>query len=65
MRLRELVDRVIADGVITPEEHRELTRAVTEDPEISSEEREEIARLADMIARGEVRVVRASPDAPS
>lgn len=57
MRLREFVDRIIADGVITPRERHELWRRVTEDPAISDEERVEIGRLKDMIDRGEILVL--------
>lgn len=57
MRLRELVDRIVEDGRITPEEREELTRAVTEDPALSDEERDELLRLKEMIDRGEVVIV--------
>ena len=56
MGLRDLVDRICADGVVTETERLELEQAVTEDPDLSDEEREQIARLRDLIARGEVRV---------
>ena len=57
MRLRQLVDRIVADGVITPEERDEICRAVAEDPELTDEERFEVARITEMIERGEVVLV--------
>ena len=56
MGLRDLVDRICADGVVTESERLELERAVTEDPDLSDEEREQIGRLKDLIARGEIRL---------
>jgi polyhydroxyalkanoate synthesis regulator phasin len=55
MKLRELVDRVVADGVITPEEHKEIVDLVCADPALSEEERGELGRLREMIDNGTVR----------
>ena len=56
VRVKELVDRIVADGVITIEERAELVQAICEDPELSAEEREQVERVKGMIERGEVRL---------
>jgi hypothetical protein len=58
MGVRDLVDRIVADGVVTEAERLELERTVCEDPDLSDEEREQIVRLRDLIARGEVSISR-------
>ena len=58
MKLRELVDRIVADGIITFEERAELCRVVAEDPALTDDERVQIGRITEMIERGEVTVVR-------
>jgi hypothetical protein len=55
MTLKELVDRVVADGIITPEEHQEIVDKVCSDPEVTMEERRELARLRELIDSGAVR----------
>jgi hypothetical protein len=54
MRLSELVDRIVADGRLTRAERVELERAVCEDPELSDDERMQIQRITEMIARGDL-----------
>jgi len=55
MKLRELIDRVVADGIITPDEHRQIVDAVCDDPAVSEEERTELARIRQLIDEGKVR----------
>ena len=51
-RIRDLVDRIVADRHLTRDERRQLEAAVTEDPDLSQEERDEIARVVRMIESG-------------
>jgi hypothetical protein len=59
--LKEIVDRVVADGIITPDEHQEIVEKVCTDPEVTMEERRELARLRELIDSGAVRFA-AGPD---
>lgn len=55
--IKDLVDRIIADGVITRAEQRLLNNAILKDGQIDPAEKEQIERLFDMIYRGEIRAV--------
>ena len=57
MRIRSIVNRIIADGVVTRSERAELVHAVAEDPELTEEERLEVGRLVELIRNGDVRLV--------
>ena len=65
MRIKALVDRIVADGRITREEREELHRAVCEDPELSAEEREQIGRIVRLIESGLVRLDDADAESAS
>lgn len=57
MRIRSIVNRIIADGIVTRTERAELVHAVAEDPELTEEERLEVGRLVELIRNGDVRLV--------
>lgn len=61
MTLRELVDQIVVDGFFTAAERDELERAVTADPELSDEERTQIARIVGLIQSGELTCVAEAP----
>ncbi len=48
-RLRELIDHVIADGVITHAEYDRIMHIVTEDGHIDNQERAMIRQIQEMI----------------
>ena len=56
MSIKKLVDRIIEDGVITKAEYEEFLRKVKEDDKIDQEESKQIARLREMIEKGELQV---------
>ena len=56
-KIRDLVDRIVADGQLTTDERRRLEAAVTEDPELSQEERDEIGRVVRLIDSGMLKLV--------
>ena len=56
--IKELLDRIIEDGVMTAEEHSEFIRRVNADGEIDDEESEQIARLFQLISDGKLKVVK-------
>ena len=56
-KIRDLVDHIVADGQLTRDERRRLEAAVTEDPELSQEERDEIARVVRMVDSGMLKLV--------
>jgi len=55
--IKELVDQIIADGVLTREEHDSFIEQVHADGEIDQEESEQISRLFRMIQEGQLKVV--------
>lgn len=57
MQIRKIVNRIIADGVVTRSERAELVHAVAEDPALTEEERLEVGRLVELIRNGDVRLV--------
>ena len=56
MSIKDLVDRIIADGKITINEHEELLNAVHANGKIDEEENEQITRIINMINRGELKL---------
>lgn len=55
--IKDLVDRIIADGKITQTEQKYLNEAILKDGRVDPEEREQIERLFEMIYRGEIEAV--------
>ncbi|MBL7662704.1 hypothetical protein JNK13_08125 [bacterium] len=63
--IKALLDRVIADGVLTEDEHEELIEAMYGDGELDETESQEIARLFQMIKDGKLTIVNKSRDGGS
>jgi polyhydroxyalkanoate synthesis regulator phasin len=57
MSIKELVDQIIEDGVLTREEHDAFIEKVHADGQIDDEESEQISRLFKMIQDGTLKVV--------
>jgi hypothetical protein len=57
MSIKELVDRIIADGKLTESENQQLQDAINADGKIDAEENEQVARVLGMIASGQLDVV--------
>ncbi len=55
--IKELVDQIIADGVLTREEHDSFIEQVHADGQIDEEESAQISRLFRMIQEGTLKVV--------
>lgn len=55
--IKELVDKIIEDGVLTREEHDSFIDQVHADGEIDQEESEQISRLFKLIQDGTLKVV--------
>jgi hypothetical protein len=55
--IKELVDQIIEDGVLTREEHDSFIEQVHADGEIDQEESEQISRLFRLIQEGKLKVV--------
>ena len=55
--VKELVDQIIADGVLTREEHDSFIEQVHADGQIDAEESEQISRLFRLIQDGTLKVV--------
>ena len=56
--IKELVDRIIEDGVMSKEEHEEFIKRVNADGEVDEEEATQITRLFQLISEGKLKVVR-------
>jgi len=56
MKLRELIERITADGVVTTEEHQMILTAVSEDGKLDQQEAEEIKHLMLMINQGKIKL---------
>ncbi|MCP4158306.1 MAG: hypothetical protein GY757_61975 [bacterium] len=54
MNIKELVERIIADGKVTTEEHKILLDAVSEDGKLDEGEAKQIKRVMEMIRSGEL-----------
>jgi len=55
--IKELVDTIIADGVLTESEQKRLNEAMLADGVIDDAEVEQINRVIDMIKSGALKVV--------
>lgn len=55
--LKDLVDRIIEDGVLTNDEHQEFMDRVHQDGQIDAEESEQISRIFKLIQEGKLQVV--------
>ena len=55
--IKELFERVEADGKITKEEVRMINEAIAEDGTVDFEERQLLEKMADKIRRGELEEV--------
>ena len=56
MNIRELTDRILADGKLTSQEQEQLLNAITEDGKVDAEEAEQIKRVMAKINSGELTV---------
>lgn len=57
MGIKELVDKLVEDGVITSSEHEEFINLVHKDGVVDDEESAQIARVFSMISEGTLKVV--------
>ena len=57
MNIRELFEKVEADGVVTKEEVRMINEAIAEDGTVDFEERQLLEKMADKIRKGELKEV--------
>ena len=57
MKIKELVDQILMDGQITPDELDRLKNAIMADGQIDDEEISEIHRVMDMIRKNKVKVL--------
>ena len=55
--IKDLLDQIIADGVITQEEHDEFITQIGADGKIDAEESAQISRLFRLIQDGTIRIV--------
>lgn len=55
--IKEKVDRIIEDGVMTEDEHQEFMDTVYADGEVDDEESEQISRIFALIKEGKLKVV--------
>jgi hypothetical protein len=60
--IKEYVDHIIADGIITPEEHQRFTDLIHVDGEIDAAESEQLSRVFRLISEGKVKIVDAERD---
>lgn len=56
MSFKDLVERIIADGVLTADEYEELLKTANADGKIDEEEREGILKVLDMKNKGELKL---------
>ena len=56
MSIKELADRILADGKLTEAEHKELQEAIQADGHIDASENEQVTRILDMVRSGELKV---------
>lgn len=55
-KITEMVDRIVADGKLTEEEHQQFQLAVKADGTIDKEEDEQVRRILTMIQDGELTI---------
>ena len=56
-QIKDIVDKIIEDGVLTREEHDAFIDQVHADGQIDEEESEQISRIFKLIAEGKLTVV--------
>jgi polyhydroxyalkanoate synthesis regulator phasin len=56
MNIKQVVDKIVADGKITHQEHMEFLTAVYQNGKIDHNDRQQVNRLIDLITRGEIKV---------
>lgn len=56
-RIKELVDQIIQDGILTREEHDSFIEQVHADGQIDEEESAQISRLFKLIQEGKLKVI--------
>jgi len=56
-KLKELIDRALADKVLTRAEQEAILKAVTADSYVSPEEHELLDQIVERLNSGEIRVV--------
>lgn len=57
MNIKELVERVMEDGVVTKKEHQKILKEISKDGQLDEDEAKEIQRLVDKIDSGELTVI--------
>ena len=57
MSIKELADRILQDGRLTPTEHQELITAINSDGQVDKEENEQVNRILDMVGEGTLKVL--------
>lgn len=62
--IREFVEEIIADGIITPEEHESFMALVHADGVIDADESAELTRIFRLIKEGKVKIVERSQSNP-
>lgn len=62
MSIKELVDQILEDGVLTEEEHERFIEMVYADGEVDQDESEQISRIFALIREGKITVVNESRD---
>ncbi|MDJ0841361.1 MAG: hypothetical protein QNK37_32925 [Acidobacteriota bacterium] len=55
--IKNMVDRIVADGKLTDTEHKMFLSRVNADGKIDASEREQIDRLFSMVQAGDIQVV--------
>lgn len=60
--IKELLDQILDDGVMTEEEHEEFMSAVYADGVIDDEESEQISRIFKLIQDGRLKIVNTERD---
>ena len=61
--IKDLVDKYVADGVMTSQEHDEFMARVHADGQIDAEEQEQISRIFSLISSGQLKIVDEERDA--
>jgi len=55
--IKELVDRILEDGVISRKEQLLLTQAIAEDGRVTPDEIEQIDRIMDLLRAGKIKAI--------
>ena len=56
MNIKELTDKIIADGKLTKAEHQQLHEAIKADGKIDEAESAQVTRIMEMISEGKLTV---------